>query len=414
MIYLFIHQNFPGQYRHLIRHLADQPGNQVICITQPNANVMSGVAKVEYRPDLPGGFNGHPFTVDFELAVRNGAAVVQVCNDLRARGVRPDIIIGHNGWGEMMFVKDVFPDVPVLLYFEFYYHARNVDVGFDPEYPADPSDAFRLRAKNAINLLSMDVADWGNAPTLWQRQVHPPEFRPRISVVHEGVDTETVVPDPAATASLLRDNVTLTAEDEAVTFVARNLEPYRGFHIFMRAAREILRRRPKARILVVGGDGASYGAPAPPGQTYRGLALREIGGDCDMSRIHFLGQVPYAHYLKLLQISQAHVYLTYPFVLSWSFLEAMAAGCVVIGSATPPVMEVLRDRENGLLVDFFSPRAIADRVDEVLDHPTRMAHLRAAARQTVVGGFDTRTQTLPKWERLIGDLVAGKRPELWV
>ncbi len=414
MIYVFIHQNFPGQYRHLIRHLADQPGNSVYCITQPNDNAMQGVTKVVYTPVTPQNLNCHPFTVDFELAVRNGMAVVEACRKLADLGIRPDIIVGHNGWGEMMFIKDVYPDVPVLLYFEFYYHAHNVDVGFDPEYPSHPYDAFRLRTKNAVNLLSTDVADWGNAPTKWQRSVHPPEIRPRISVIHEGVDTEAVRPDKDAYLSLKRDNIVLSQADEVITYVARNLEPYRGFHIFMRAAREILRRRPRARILIVGGDSVSYGAPAPEGTTYRSLALRELGGDIDLSRIHFLGQVAYEHYLKLLQISSVHVYLTYPFVLSWSFIEAMAAGCAMVGSATPPVLEVLQDGENGLTVDFFSPRAIADRVDEVLDHPTRMAHLRAAARETAVSQFDLKTQALPKWLQLMDDLIAGRRPSLYL
>jgi len=414
MIYLFIHQNFPGQYRHLIRHLVDQPGNSVYCITQQNDNHMRGVIKLVYEPIVPASLNCHPFTIDFDLAVRNGLAVAEICRRLNNQGVRPDIILGHNGWGEMMFVKDVFPDVPTLLYFEFYYHARNVDVGFDPEYPGHPQDAFRLRTKNAVNLLSMDVADWGNAPTLWQRSVQPPEIRPRISVLHEGVDTNLVIPNPTASLTLEPGPITLTCADEVVTYVARNLEPYRGFHMFMRAAREIITRRPRARILVVGGDSVSYGAAAPKGTTYRELALREMTTDCDTSRIHFLGQIPYEHYLTLLQVSSAHVYLTYPFVLSWSFIEAMSAGCAIIGSTTPPVLEVLRDGENGLAVDFFSPRAIADKVDEILDQPTRMEHLRKEARSVAVREFDFKTVTLPKWLRLMDDLIAGRRPDLYL
>jgi glycosyltransferase involved in cell wall biosynthesis len=414
MIYLFVHQNFPAQYRHLIRHLADQPDNQIYFITQPNENYMQGVVKVVYEPTKPQALNCHPFAVDFDLAVRNGVGVVQACRELLARGIRPDIVIGHNGWGEMTFVKDVFPDTPVLLYFEFYYHARNVDVGFDPEFPSGPLDAFRLRAKNAIHMLSIDVADWGNAPTRWQRSVHPPEVRPRISVIHEGIDTTAVAPDPSAWMSLKRGNVTFSRADEVITYVSRNLEPYRGFHVFMRAAREIQRRRPRARIVVVGGDDVSYGAEAPEGTTYRQIALREAGSDLDMSRIHFLGQIPYDSYLKLLQISSAHVYLTYPFVLSWSFVEAMSAGCAIIGSDTPPVMEVLEDGVNGLAVDFFSPRAIADRVDQILDHPTRMQHMRDAARATAIDKFDLKTRTLPKWLKLMDDLVHHRRPDLYL
>ena len=240
---LFIHQNFPGQYRHLIRYYADMPGNKVCCITQPNDNAMKGVVKVVYQPAIPSNLNCHPFTVDFELAVRNGLGVVDACRGLVDRGFTPDIIIGHNGWGELTFIKDIFPHTPVLLYFEFYYHAQNVDVGFDPEYPADVHDAFRLRAKNAINLLSMEIADWGNAPTSWQRSVQPPELRKRISVVHEGVNTNLVAPDAEAFVQLKRDGITLTARDEVVTYVARNLE-HRAGAIFVMAVRRIASRRP--------------------------------------------------------------------------------------------------------------------------------------------------------------------------
>jgi glycosyltransferase involved in cell wall biosynthesis len=411
MIALFVHQNFPAQYRHLARHLADIPGNRVFFITQPNDNEMRGVEKITYAmPPVPP-LNCHPLTLDFDLAVRHGMAVVEACRHLAARRIRPDVICGHSGWGELLFVKDVFPDVPILSYFEFYYHGQDVDVGFDREFPGSPADPFRLRARNAVGLLSFDAVDWGNAPTRWQRSVHPPELRSRISVIHEGVDTDLVKPDPDAWLLLGRDGARLTARDEVVTFVARNLEPYRGFHIFMRAAREILRRRPRTRILIVGGDGVSYGAPAPGGQTWREVMLAELGLGAE-GRLHFLGQIAYEAYLKLLQVSSVHVYLTYPFVLSWSFIEAMAAGCAIVGSDTPPVMEVLSDGENGLAVDFFSPEGIADRVDQILNDPDRRGDLRRAARETAVRHFDLNTKLLPRWTSLLDDMINGRRPTI--
>jgi glycosyltransferase involved in cell wall biosynthesis len=197
-----------------------------------------------------------------------------------------------------------------------------------------------------------------------------------------------------------------------ITYVSRSLEPYRGFHIFMRALPEILRRRPRAHAVVVGAEDVSYGAPAPPGSSFRQIMLHELGGKLDLTRVHFLGRVEYATYLRLLQISSVHVYLTYPFVLSWSFIEAMASGCLIVGSATPPVLEVLQDRVNGLTVDFFSPEAIADRVDEVLDHPDRHQALRDAARQTAIANFDLHGRQLPLWKTLIADLLEGRRPVL--
>lgn len=410
MIYLFIHQNFPGQYKHLIRHLADDPQNTVYFISQPNPNWMQGVIKLVYYPDLVSPVQCHRYTVDFEVAVRHGEAVAKSLGMLKSQGVTPDIIIGHSGWGETLFVKDVYPDTPLLSYFEFFYHHAGADADFDLEFPGSPDDSGRLRMRNAVNLLSFESTDWGNAPTRWQRDLYPPEMRSRISVVHEGIDTNAIRPDAGAWLQIDRGGTKLTAENEVVTYVARNLEPYRGFHVFMRAIPEIQRLRPNAHILIVGGDEVSYGAALPGGQTYRQWMLAEMGGRIDYSKVHFLGQLPYETYLSVLQISSAHIYLTYPFVLSWSFLEAMSAGCAMIGSATPPVEEVIRDGENGLLVDFFSAPEIAEKVNAVLSDPHHMQDMRDNARRTVVDHYDLKTRALPQWQDMIADLVMGRRP----
>jgi glycosyltransferase involved in cell wall biosynthesis len=411
MIFVFVHQNFPGQYRHIIRYLADQPGNTVYFITQNSTNVMNGVSKLVYTVQAPASLNCHPLTVDYDIAVRTGLAVAKVCQSLQQQGIKPDLIAGHCGWGETLFIKDVFPESPLLSYFEFFYHFSYVDVNFDPEYPTDAHESFRLRTRNAVNLLSFDATDWGNSPTHWQRGLHPPELRTRITAIHEGVDTAIARPDSAAWVKLAPKDTVLTCADEVITYVARNLEPYRGFHIFMRAAKEILQRRPKAQIIVVGGDDVSYGMAHPSGETFRTVMLKELGPDLPLDRIYFTGQVSYDTYINVLQISSAHIYLTYPFVLSWSFIEAMACGCAMIGSDTPPVQEVLKDNENGLIVDFFSPTAIADRVDEILDHPDKMQEIRAAARRTAVEQFDFKTVMLPRWLTLIDDLMNGRRPK---
>jgi glycosyltransferase involved in cell wall biosynthesis len=411
MIVLFIHQNFPAQYRNLAHHLASDPANQVYFITQKTENAMVRVERIVYQlPPLPA-LNCHPLTVDFDIAVRHGMGVVEACRHLISRGIRPDVICGHCGWGELLFVKDVYPDVPILGYFEFYFHLRDADVGFDPEFPGSVDNPFQLRARNAVGLLSFDSVDWGNAPTAWQRSVHPPELRSRISVLHEGVDTDLVRPDPDAWLALGQAGIRLTARDEVVTYVSRALEPYRGFHIFMRAAAEILRRRPRTHILIVGADRPGYGPASADGRQWREVMLAETGLAAE-SRLHFLGHVPHDGYLKLLQVSSAHVYLTYPFVLSWSFIEAMSAGCAIIGSSTAPVLEVLEHERNGIAVDFFSPLEIADQVDAILDHPDRRADLREAARDTAVRDFDLKTRALPRWTALLDDLVAGRRPAL--
>jgi glycosyltransferase involved in cell wall biosynthesis len=407
---LFLHQNFPAQYRHLVRCLANRPENEVYFITQANANAMQGVTKVVYKPVMPAQSTCHPFSIDVDRAIRTGLAAAEACRALRARGIRPDIVIGHNGWGETLFVKDVFPDAPLLSYFEFFYHAHGVDVDFDPEFTPVFGDPARLRTRNAVNLMGFSAADWGHTATSWQRSLYPSDMRRRITAIHEGVDTTPVKPNPDAWFRLPGHDRKLTRYDEVITYVARNLEPYRGFHVFMRALPEILRRRPHAHVIVVGGDGVSYGSPPPIGASYRVWLQQELRDNLDWARVHFLGQVPYETYMTVLQVSSAHVYLTYPFVLSWSFAEALACGCLVIGSKTAPVLEVLENRVNGLLVDFFSADDLADRVDEVFDHPDGFQELRDSARQTAVTRFDLTTRQLPKWERLINDVVNGRRP----
>ncbi len=386
MIYLFIHQNFPAQYRHIVRHLARQSDNRVYFITQPNENAMAGVTKITYPKDDRGPVNCHAYTLEVDRAIHTGATVAGVCRKLRDDGVHPDLIVGHSGWGETLFVKDVFPDVPLLANFEFFYHAHGVDVDFDPEFVSVFNDPSRLRARNATNLLAFEGADWGHSATEWQRSLYPPEMRPRISRLHEGVDTDLVRPRCNASFMLPGTRRALMRGHQVVTYVARNLEPYRGFHVFMRALPQVLRRCPRAHVVIVGGDGVSYGAPPPPRSTFRDMMLQELGAQLDLDRVHFVGMIEHNAYLTLLQVSSVHVYLTYPFVLSWSFIEALASACLVVGSATPPVLEVMRDGENGLTVDFFAAGALANR--------------------------DLNNVLLPRWMALFDDLIHHRRPEI--
>jgi glycosyltransferase involved in cell wall biosynthesis len=348
--------------------------------------------------------------VEIDRAIRAAAAVADLCRDLRSKGFRPDLIVGHSGWGETLFVKDVYPDVPLLAYFEFYYHSSGVDVGFDPEFVSIFQDPSRLRARNATNLLAFEAADWGHSATQWQRSLYPPEMRPRISAIHEGVDTDIACPNRTAAFKLPGSKRVLTRRDEVVTYVARNLEPYRGFHSFMRALPQLLRRRKSAQVVVVGSDEVSYGAPPPPRSTFREMMLQELGAKIDLTRVHFVGRLEYHDYLNLLQVSSVHVYLTYPFVLSWSFIEAMACGCLIVGSRTPPVLEVLRDGVNGLTVDFFSPKSLATRIESALEQPERMQALRNAARITAIKHYDLKKVLLPRWNTLFDDLIDGRRP----
>jgi glycosyltransferase involved in cell wall biosynthesis len=407
---LLVHQNFPGQYRHVAQALATA-GHQVVGIGDEvnvkRNGMLSGFPTLTYPSPRAASAQTHHYVRNLENAARRGQAVARLALEVRRRGFVPDIVCAHPAWGEALFMKDVFPECPLIGFFEFFYRGTGSDVDFDPEFPPTLDDRLRVRVKNANMLLNLEACDWGVSPTEWQKRQHPAVFLPRMSVIHDGIDTAVARPDPAAVLDIPEQGLRLTTGDEVVTFAVRNLEPYRGFHIFMRALPELQRLRPKARIVVLGGDEVSYGKPPEAGGTWRDLMLRELEGKLDLDRIHFLGQVPYATYLRLLQVSSAHVYLTYPFVLSWSMLEAMSAGCLVIGSRTPPVEEVIEDGVNGLLVDFFSPGEIAARAAEAVARPDAFAPLRARARADIVSRYDLRTVCLPAHLALL-DRVANR------
>jgi len=294
---------------------------------------------------------------------------------LKQDGFTPDVIVAHPGWGEALFIKDVYPQAKVVMYCEYYYAAEGQDVGFDPETPALTfADRCRLRMRNVTNLLSMEIADAAISPTEWQKSTYPAWARDKITVIHDGIDLERVRFNPQARLTLAdaggKGQLEFQPGDEVLTYVARNLEPVRGFQVFMRTLPEVLRRRPKAHAIIVGGDEVSYGQQAPGGVSWKAHMLAEVGAELDMSRVHFLGKVPYQHYLQLLSISRVHTYWTTPFVLSWSFLEAVASGVPVVASNTSPVIEFsksLRVTTN----DFFDFSGFADKVTEKLIKPIR-------------------------------------------
>lgn len=401
---LFVHQNFPGQYRHLAQHLATVPGNQVVFITQRKDAHLPGVRNIVYKPQRPITKHVHHYLLGFEAGVLNAQAVARIALDLKRSGFIPDVMVGHNGWGEIWYLKDVFPQTPLLGYFEFFYRLNGTDVGFDSTENLSFDVAPRIRTKNVGNLIGLEAADWGQCPTVWQKSTYPERYHGILQVVHEGIDTDIVHPDPSARIRLGDDRREFVAGDEIVTYVARNLEPYRGFPSFMRSLPTILSKRPNAQILIVGGDDVSYGSRLPDGMSYRQQLLDELSGTMDLDRVHFMGKVPYATFLKVLQVSSAHVYLTYPFVLSWSLLEAMAAGCLVIASKTPPVEEVIRDGDNGLLVEFFHPDKIAEQVVGALDQPGAYTGLRECARQTIIDNYDLKRICLPAQLKVISTL----------
>ena len=397
---LFIHQNFPGQFKFLAPALAQQ-GHTVVAMTmqKTEAKEWQGVKLVPYNASRGTTPKVHPWISDFETKTIRAEACFRAALQMKDDGFSPDVIVSHHGWGESLFLKDVWPNAKLAIYCEFYYHPHGADVGFDPEFLVkDEGDVCRLRLKNLNNLLHFEVADAGISPTHWQASTFPEPFRSNITVVHDGIDTEAVAPN-ANVSLTLNGNIKLTRTDEVITFVNRNLEPYRGYHIFMRALPEMLKRRPQARVLIVGADDVSYGARPEEGKKWKDIFAAEVRpqiSDADWTRVHFLGHIPYQHFIPLLQLSTVHVYLTYPFVLSWSLLEAMSVGCAIVASDTQPLREAVRQDETGRLVDFFDVPGLANEVCALLDDPAARARLGANARAFAQANYDLKAVCLPK------------------
>jgi glycosyltransferase involved in cell wall biosynthesis len=398
---LFVHQNFPGQFKHLAPALAAR-GHQVVALTAEKNSQVTQIRTYRYpmpdpAPDPRQSRLGTTYTAMTDRAHRVARAAIQLRDKV---GFTPDVIFGHSGWGETLFLREVWPEARLLVYAEFFYATRGLDVGFDPEFSrSDPATGFSVTARQAHLALAMVQADAALSPTEWQADTFPACFRDKITITHDGVDTDLLTPDPQASFTLPGGRV-LRAGDEVLTYVARNLEPYRGTHVFLRALPDILQARPNAQVVIIGGDGVSYGA-APAQGCWREVFLRELDGRLDLSRVHFLGRVPYGDYRRLIQISRAHAYLTIPFVLSWSMLEAMAMGACVIASRTGPVEEVITDGVNGGLVDFFDLESWAEALIDALARPERQGQLRMAARATIIENYDLKRVCLPRLIRFV-------------
>lgn len=387
---LIIHQNFPGQFRYIASHFVKQPGTQLLAIGRATAPGLKGIKLIKYQPMRRPRPGTHPYVYSYENAVLHGQQVQRLLIRLKGQGYRPDIVLGHPGWGETLFVKNVYPDVPLIHFCEYYYRSVGADAGFDPEFPSDLDTGPKITARNALHLMNLEQCDAGITPTRWQHSLHPEAYKSKIHIAHEGIPTDILSEDSKA-EFVLPNGMVLRVGDQVVTYVARNLEPYRGFHIFMRAVPHILKNNPNSTIVIVGGDGVSYGAKPKGYSSWK--EQMEAEHPTDISRVHFLGTVPYDRYRALLQVSAAHVYLTYPFVLSWSLLEAMAIGCCVIASDTAPVKEVIENDVNGYLVGFFNFLELAGKVSSVLNDMAGQITLRQAAKAcaekySVINGVD--------------------------
>lgn len=408
---LIIHQNFPGQYKHLAPALVEQ-GHQVFSLTPKVDKVTKwkGVSLIPYKIKRSSSKDVHPWLSDLETKVIRAEACYRHALALKEKGLEPDVILGHHGWGEPMFLKDVWPNAKLGLYCELYHLDSGESVNFDPEFTTKDLDGnkLRLRLRNLNNALHFDIGDAGISPTEFQADTFPQPFRDKISVIHDGIDTQTVKPNADAVLQVSATQ-SLTRDDEVITFINRNLEPYRGYHVFMRALPKLLKARPNAQVVLLGGDEVSYGSRPPAGKTWKQIYIDEVReqiSDEDWARVHFLGRVPYEVFLSMMQVSRLHIYLTYPFVLSWSLLEAMSAEAAILASDTAPVLEAIQHNETGWLTDFFDADALVEKADALLNDKETRERLGKAARAFVIENYDLKTQCLPKQLEWVSNLAA--------
>jgi len=424
---LFLHQNFPGQFKHLAPELARLKKYDVFSLSLQSDKsskledlnkIFKNVTHYKYSITKGNGKDTNKLALEFETKMIRASAVLKRALELKEEGFEPDLMIIHPGWGEGFLLKEVWPSSKIINYFEFYYNTKDSDVDFDlideqrPEY--DIELRTKLVARNAPFLSACNQSDLMISPTKFQKSTAPIEYQNKIKVIHDGIDTKSISPNKDPYINLFsegfsQEKIKLTRSDKIIAFVNRNLEPYRGYHIFMKSLPEVLKKHPDAYILIVGGSGVSYGATPKNDQSFKDYYFNQIKDDLPKNhRVKFLGFVDYTILLSILDIASVHVYLTYPFVLSWSMLESMSLGGLIIGSKTPPVEEVIINNKNGLLVDFFDYKSISKKIIDILDNPDGYNRIRREARKTIISKYDLYSKCLPAQLKLIEGLINEK------
>lgn len=397
---LFLHRGFPGQFKFLSTALSQIKDFEVTFITSnQKGNDTSKIRVLKYCVSEKELNNAPDLLKQYERAILHGQKAAQLMNNLKKEGYEPDIIIGHS-WGNTLFVKDIYPNVPFLCYFEWFQNADGAVEGFNG-IPADENKRLQITCDNAYLMPDLCSCDGGLSPTEWQKKQFPKDFQHKIQVIHDGVDIDVCKPDKNAVFTLKEKNLEFTTKDEIITFATRGMEPMRGFPQFMEAIEKVLKTRPNAQVLIAGIDKVFYGNAH---KSHKDEMLSKL--DLDLNRIHFVGELPFEEYINLLQVSSCHVYLTYPFVLSWSFIEALSVGCCMICSNTEPVLEVIQDGFNGILTDFFDTNMLAGKIGFTLDNKEKSLEIKKNARQTAMEKYDAR-KLLPKHLAYINSFVKG-------
>lgn len=383
---LFVHQNFPAQFGQIANHLVRKHGWQCTFASR-HAGEIDGINRVIYEPKSGARSETNFCSRTFENQVWHSTALFDALRD--RPDVKPDLIVGHSGMVSTLYLRELY-DVPIINYFEFFYRTRDSDIDFRVDLPSsDLPTLLRARTRNAMLLLDLENCDAGYAPTQFQQSQLPQEFRPKVRTIFDGIDTDFWQPIEQPVRRV--GQIGIPSDHRVLTYVSRGMESMRGFDLFMQIADRVCKQRQDVTVLVIGEDRIAYGGDArfTQGKTFKQWCLDQ--NDFDLSRIHFVGRVRPSELVNVFSLSDAHLYLTVPFTLSWSLFNAMSCGALAIGSETAPVAELIENGKNGLLVDFFETDRWVDQVLQVLDDPAAYDPLRQAARQTILDSY-----TLPK------------------
>jgi glycosyltransferase involved in cell wall biosynthesis len=370
---LFIHPNFPAQFGHVAAYLAREKGFRCTFVSEKPPGLADGVERIQYRVQGGATESTHYFSRTFENAMWHSHAIYEA---LRARrDVRPDLIVAHSGFLSSALLRELYA-CPIVNYFEYFYHTRGADMDFRPDFPATELNCLRARARNANLLLDLENCDIGYSPTRWQQSRFPAIFQLKIRKIFDGVDTRLWRPN--AEVPRVVAGRSIPDDIRIVTYCSRGMESMRGFDIFMKVAKLLCDRRKDVLFVIVGEDRVCYGGDQ---EVIGQKSFKDWVLSCDsydLSRFFFTGLLPPAALAHLFAISDLHIYLTVPFVLSWSLMNALACGTTVLASDTAPVQEMIRDGENGLLEDFFDIEGLAERAAKVLDAPQQYRDLGRA------------------------------------
>jgi glycosyltransferase involved in cell wall biosynthesis len=398
---LFVHRNYPAQFGHVADHLTKRHGYRCTFVSEKSPGRTGDLERVQYRIRGGATANNHYCSRTVENAIWHTHAVYEA---LKARAdIRPDLIVGHSGFGSTLFLRELYA-CPIVNYFEYFYRPTGSDMDYRPDFPCTELDRLRARARNAMLLLDLENCDRGYSPTHWQRSRLPRPFHDKVGVIFDGVDTEVWRPEPDAPRRL--GDLSLPTSTRVVTYATRGMEYMRGFDVFMKMAKKLSDRRSDVIFLIAGQDRVCYGGDdkVTGGKSFKEWVLSR--DDYDLSRFVFLGLLPPAQLARLFALSDLHVYLTVPFVLSWSLLNALACGTTVLASDTAPVREVIEPGRNGLLVDFFDTDAMAEVANRVLDAPDKYRHLGAAGVEMVRSRYSLEV-CLPQMLALYQEAVRG-------